>query len=430
MTESKYKPVFVSGWRRQLGFLKMLKKYYFSRDEYPLFTRSVNKLLRNDFRMRKELYFTKNIIFDGKLHFSPAVPAFPSEAFDKTAARGGLNFFDMGTSAKKGIESFFIAISDRCRLECKHCYETHNLNKNGNGIKTEIWKEAIDEMQSIGTSTIIFTGGEPLIEFDRLIELLEYGNKNLSDFHIHTSGYGLTDTMVKRMKSAGLKAAAVGLDDYNEERFDNLRGKKGLFRTALKGLELFNNNGIFTYVNTCVTKEFLNSGDLYKFIDLMKEYNVSIIQLLEPRPWGGYINKNGDDIFTKEDKIKLVEFVRTVSTNRKFRNHPVAYYIGLIESPENLGCTMGGLSHMHIDSAGNVNPCVFLPVSFGNIKEEKFSSIYKKMRDAIKNPVRKECPSLALRRNIKIDGPGTESYPVKYEKIKKEFDEAISQNEI
>jgi len=38
---------------------------------------------------------------------------------------------------------------------------------------------------------------------------------------------------------------------------------------------------------------------------------------------------------------------------------------------------------MTIDSKGNVNPCVFLPVTFGNIMEEYFRSIYRRMRERI-----------------------------------------------
>ncbi len=425
MIESKFKPVFIKGWKLKLGFLKILKSYYFSRKKYPMFSRSIKSLIRNNLTMRNKLFFTKNIMFNNQLFFSPAVPAFPSKAFDNMAARGGLNFYEMGTPAKSGIESLFIAISDKCLLDCKHCYEAHNLKSNNHGVGIEKWKEVTDEMQKAGANTIIFTGGEPLQEFDKMIELLEYGNKELSDFHIHTSGYGLTNDMVKKLKSAGLKSAAVGLDDFDEERFDNLRGKKGLFKIALKALEMFNKNGIFTYVNTCITKDFLNSGDIYKFYDLMKEYSVSIIQLLEPRPWGGYFEKTEENILTNEDKIKLTEFVKTVSTDKKYSKHPLAYYVGLIEHPGNLGCTMGGLSHMHIDSAGNVNPCVFLPVSFGNINEEKFSDIYKRMRKAIPKPVKKECPSIALR-NILENNPALEKVPLDYKKIRKEFDKVIS----
>ncbi|MCI0472426.1 MAG: radical SAM protein [Ignavibacteria bacterium] len=425
MKKTKYKPVFLGSLKTRVGFYNIVKKYNSPGINDTESSEQINYPPDNNFSVKDDFFLTKSVIFNNQYFVSPSAPAFPSKAFDNMVSRGGFNYFELGTPKRKGFDSILLGISNKCRLNCKHCYEAHNLKSNHKSIPTETWKRTIAEIQEIGASIIILTGGEPLLEFDKLIELLETGNKDLSDFHVHTSGDGLTDSMVKRLKSAGMKAAAVGLDDFDEERYERLRGKKGLFKTALKALDLFNRNGIFTFANTCVTKEFLNSGDIYKFYDLMKEHNVCMIDLLEPMPWGGFINETKENAFTIEDKAKLEEFVTAVSKDKKYLNHPMVYYLSLIEKPCNMGCTMGGLSHMYIDSAGNVNPCMFLPVSFGNINEESFTGIYNRMREAIKRPVKKECPSIQLKKMLKADSK-LGIIPLKYENIKEEFDEAIS----
>jgi hypothetical protein len=89
---------------------------------------------------------------------------------------------------------------------------------------------------------------------------------------------------------------------------------------------------------------------------------------------------------------------------------------------------MAGLSHLYIDSRGNVNPCVFLPVKFGNITEEDFEPIYRRMRCAIPRPLHVECPSLqlqaTLRKTVSTDGGMPIPYPVIEDEWQAMFHEA------
>ena len=136
-----------------------------------------------------------------------------------------------------------------------------------------------------------------MIAFDKLIDILSSADKDQSDFHLHTSGNSVTSEKVNQLKDAGLKAAAIGFDDFKEEKHDKIRGK-GSFADAVKALKLFNEAGILTYVNLCVSKDLLKADNLYTYYEFVKGLNVSMIQLLEPRPCGGYFN-NGSDIWLR-----------------------------------------------------------------------------------------------------------------------------------
>jgi hypothetical protein len=82
---------------------------------------------------------------------------------------------------------------------------------------------------------------------------------------------------------------------------------------------------------------------------------------------------------------------------------------------------MGGHTHLHIDSTGHVAPCVFLPISFGNILDETFTDIYKRMRAAIPRPLPKECPSLFLADTIRSLKDQGVTLPMPYETLEKEW---------
>jgi MoaA/NifB/PqqE/SkfB family radical SAM enzyme len=86
---------------------------------------------------------------------------------------------------------------------------------------------------------------------------------------------------------------------------------------------------------------------------------------------------------------------------------------------------MGGLSHFHIDGRGHVNPCVFLPVSFGTIATESFPAIFRRMRLAIPFPLKAECPSLQLAPGIRALAGGPEATPVRYEDISADWNAMI-----
>ena len=422
-----HRPNFYRGWKLiELAGKTALKLFSEQRtNNKPINFRESIDNFKVSLKLRKMLYLTKVIKFNGKYFSTPAIPSYPSTAFNNMLINGGLNYLRAGTEKKQHIDTALLAITSKCNLNCTHCYESHNLNNNG-FISTDKWLEIIESLQKKGVGIIVLTGGEPLLEFKKTLKILQKADKSKSEFHIHTSGNGLNREMVKKLKVAGLNSAAVGLDDVSKERYDQIRGN-GSFDNAIKALKLFNDEGIFTYVNLCATKSFIHSGEIWKYFDLVKSLDVSIIQLLEPRPNGALFYMDESDFISENDRKILKDFMITGNTSKKYKDYPLIYYLAHIEGANQMGCMMGGLSHFHIDSKGNVNPCVFLPVSFGNILEHDFNIIYERMRKAIPSPVHSECPSLILSNTLKNRHENGDTIPIKYDYIKEEWKELYDQ---
>ena len=420
-------PVFYFGWRRNLQRLRFAARciaYLLQPGRYPLFrvSASRNGLVRT-FRIERKLGLTKTIGFNGSYFMSMTIPRYPSPAFDHAVAKGVLNIGGAGTQAKQHVENVILGITRRCDYNCEHCYERRNIAPQ-ESVPIARWKEVLAEIQEIGVSNVILSGGEPMLRYDGLLELLQSGRKELSDFHVHTSGYGITADRARELRQAGLTAAAIGLDDVDGPRFERLRGFPGAFHIASEALGYFNQTGIYTYLNLCVTPELVRSGDLWRYFELARGLKVGMIQILEPRPCGGYEGRPMDELMTESDRRTLNEFVRKGNTERRFKNYPLLYYIAHIESPELMGCTMGGLSHFTIDSAGDVRPCVFVPVSFGNIMKEDLRPIFVRMRQAIPAPIHKPCPAILLSEiahSRRVHNGG----PVRYEDIAPAWKEAV-----
>ena len=50
------------------------------------------------------------------------------------------------------------------------------------------------------------------------------------------------------------------------------------------------------------------------------------------------------------------------------------------------GCTAGGTDRFYVNAKGDVQPCEFLNISFGNILDEPFDRIYDRMREVFDVP--------------------------------------------
>lgn len=420
---SKRKIKFYCGWKTvpvRLKFMVNLGKYIFldRKISFAMIKSSKGAAAK----IQRKLKLGKIIKFNNWYYTSLTVPHWPSKPFDLMVANGGFNFTSDGKRYSRQIDTAILAITRKCYYDCKHCYEHYNLGDK-DIVPIERWKDVIKTIQKIGVSIITFSGGEPMLRLKGLLELLESSDKNLSDFHVHTSGYGVTPEKALALKNAGLHAAAIGLDDVNPERHDKLRGNKGSYKVALQAIECFQDAGIFTYINMCLTKDLIRSGNLMKYLELMKNINVGAVRFLEPKPCGGYFSKNTGDLFSEEDRKIVTEFFIEANTGKKYRDYPLISYEAYFEDPSRLGCTMGGHSHFHIDSLGNVEPCVFLPVSFGNIMEESFFNIYKRMRKAIPRPLHKPCPAVYLSEKIKTRINQGMALPVPYASIEQVWED-------
>jgi hypothetical protein len=54
-------------------------------------------------------------------------------------------------------------------------------------------------------------------------------------------------------------------------------------------------------------------------------------------------------------------------------------YLGHFESKENFGCNAGN-KMVYVDPFGEVSPCVFIPITFGNVQDKSMQAIFSEMK--------------------------------------------------
>lgn len=211
----------------------------------------------------------------------------------------------------------------------------------------------------------------------------------------------MTEEMGKRLKEKGLFGLAVSVDHFDPKIHDERRGTKGAFETSIKAVKIAHSNGLYTMIQLVATKEMANPEAFRKYLDLADKLGVHEIRLLEPMPTGQLMKCACKCILNKQEKSELQRV--HVATNRG-RNATKVCSFAQIESGELYGCG-AGFQHLYIDAMGNVCPCDFTPISFGNVHEEAINTIWERMNKTFSQP-RRTCFLLENREKLNSEFAG------------------------
>jgi MoaA/NifB/PqqE/SkfB family radical SAM enzyme len=82
-----------------------------------------------------------------------------------------------------------------------------------------------------------------------------------------------------------------------------------------------------------------------------------------------------DLVITEAERKKLVALQDRYNQDRGI----TVNYLGHFEGREHFGCN-AGRKMVYVDAFGEVSPCVFVPMTFGNVMERPVGDIYADMR--------------------------------------------------
>ncbi len=275
-----------------------------------------------------------------------------------------------------------VSLLDRCPYSCERC---SNLSKLDHDPPLADIAKLIETLRAAGASRIAFTGGEPTLRKD-LPEIIRLCGDELAPL-LFTSGYAVDADLSRRLRESGLTAAFVSLDSDSPDEHNTFRRDERAFQQAIQAVRNFLESGVYTAIQTVVSPPLLRDGRIDRFLDFCKQLGVHEVMLLEPVPVGG--RKCGQRLDPLERDRLINLHLRSVSDSRS----PKVSSMAQLERPECLGC-QAGFTFIYVSTSGDVFPCDFVPVSFGNVYEEELPIIQKRISRALKRPSKK---CLALR---------------------------------
>jgi radical SAM protein with 4Fe4S-binding SPASM domain len=286
-------------------------------------------------------------------------------------------------------------ITNRCNLNCLHCYISADNRDYDDELNTHEAKRLIDDLASIEIPVLLFSGGEPLLRED-IFELGRYAKEKGLRIVLSSNGTLITKELAFRIKEVGFQYVGISLDGRRDTH-DKFRGIPGAFDKALVGLRILNQEGVKTGIRFTINK--YNHKELPDLLELVEEENIPrfcMYHLVYAGRGKMMVNQDSDNI----DRLEYMEFLckKTLELHQKgveteiltTDNHADAVLIlkyiaeNLPEKKEEIrrllnlhgGCS-AGVKIANIDPKGDVYPCQFFRNrSLGNTKERRFSQIW------------------------------------------------------
>jgi radical SAM protein with 4Fe4S-binding SPASM domain len=306
-----------------------------------------------------------------------------------------------GVTKPQIVNAPFLVVWDfthMCNLKCSHCYQDARTALDGE-LDCEESKRLIDEMVDAGVVVIAFSGGEALMRKD-FFEVASYAKGRHMYVALASNGTLITPEVAGRIASAGIDYVEISIDGKDAVSHDTMRGIPGAFDRTVQGIKNCINAGIYTCIATTVTSD--NYHQVPEIHKLSEDLGANRLMFFNFIPTGRGAEIVDKDISPcqREDLLKFllnmdlagghIEALSTapqiarVAVEDESRNAvPVGHFHmgeGLSGKTRALadfigGCGAGRL-YCSVEPTGDIQPCVFMPITLGNIREHSFLDIW------------------------------------------------------
>ncbi len=292
-------------------------------------------------------------------------------------------------------------VTRSCNLNCIHCRAAAHRGPYPGEFSTEEALGLIDEISSFAAPVVILTGGEPLLRED-VFDLARRGTDRGLRMVIAPNGTLVDAEASRRMKESGIQRASISLDGATEATHDRFRQVPGAFAGALRGIDFLKAAGLEFQINTTVTQG--NHRELPAILDLAVRLGAAAhhIFLLVPTGRGKDLR---DPAISAGDYEKILHWFydqqEKVPLHLKATCAPHYYRIlrqrakaeGKKVNPETFGLEamtrgcLGGIGFCFVSHVGDVQPCGYLEVRSGNVREKGLreiwedSPVFRQLRD-------------------------------------------------
>lgn len=293
-------------------------------------------------------------------------------------------------------------VTRSCNLACVHCRASALRGPYAGELNTDQCLALLDDIVAVGKPVVILTGGEPLLRED-IYEIAAYGDSLGLRMVLATNETLVTEDVAIKMLQSGIKRVSVSIDGKDTQSHDAFRNVRGAYDGALTGIEAMKKAGMEFQINTTITRA--NLDQIQDIMNLAIKIGAAAhhIFLLVPTGRGKEMT---DQAISPEEYEKTLNWFYEESLHcpiqLKATCAPHYYRIfqqrgkgqesnsevqgsrdkvqgaGEKGSPLHAmtrGC-LGGSSFCFISHTGQVQPCGYLELNCGQIKEKRFAEIW------------------------------------------------------
>jgi len=282
-------------------------------------------------------------------------------------------------------------VTRSCNLNCVHCRAASTRGPYSGELGTEKCLEILDQIRSVGEPIVILTGGEPLLR-DDIFDLAEHGTRAGLRMVMATNGSLLTPDIINRMKSSGIKRVSVSIDGADERQHDGFRMVPGAFSKSMEGIRLLKDADVDFQINTTVTRH--NIHNVKDILDMSVGLGAVAHHLFLLVPTGRAKEMVDQEIDADEyetllhwfyrmrDQVPLhlkatcaPHYYRVLRQEARAKGEKVNFQTYGLDAMTR-GC-LGGTAFSFISYEGIVQPCGYLELNCGDLRNSTFDSVWQ-----------------------------------------------------
>lgn len=244
-----------------------------------------------------------------------------------------------------------------CNLSCTGCWASEYGNKLN--LSFDEIDSIITQGKEIGIFMYIYTGGEPLVRKNDIIELCKKHNDCV--FLAFTNATLIDEEFAKQIREVKNFVPAISIEG-DKEATDSRRGD-GTYEKVVHAMEILRRYKVPFGASTCYTSANYESITDDEYFDRLISFGAKFAWFFHYMPIG---NDAVPELLLNPDQRETV--YRKI---RDVRNRKSIFLIDFQNDGEYIGgCIAGGRDYFHINPNGDVEPCVFIHYSDSNIREK------------------------------------------------------------
>lgn len=267
--------------------------------------------------------------------------------------------------------SVHLAITNKCNLSCEYCYQERGEEQLS---LTEIMS-ILAQVAQTGGRRIMISGGEPLLH-GKILDIIAIARGYHLETYLSSNGTQMSPGLASRLQQAGIDKLHISTDAAGQTNDSQLDGQALL--NATRCVQILIDSGISPAINLIVSRQ--NLAYLDSRIEELASLRVTCFNLLRPKPscqikWFESARLNRDHMYELQIKKMSIESAANVDfIDTDCSLHALAYGLPAKTVAEHYGNSCpAGRSLIHIDSKGDIYPCVHLhypQFRLGNIKRD------------------------------------------------------------
>ena len=268
--------------------------------------------------------------------------------------------------------------TNACNMYCDHCYREAGC-KAEEELSTSEAKTMLEQIARAGFKIMIFSGGEPLLRPD-ILELVAYATKLGLRPVFGTNGTLITLDMAHKLKAAGAMGMGISLDSMDAKKHNEFRKFPNAWEGAVQGMKNCRGAGLPFQIHTTVMD--WNSHELEAMTDFAVELGAVAHHFFFLVPTGRAKTIEAESLRAEQYEAVLTRIMKKqqeVDIELKPTCAPqfmrIAAQMG-VKTRFRRGC-LAGTAYCIISPRGKVQPCAYLNMELGDVRETPFDEIWK-----------------------------------------------------